>query len=381
MQFTIPEEDKRAIDAAVAALYYVPAPDSNNVSYIELYADNNDTNEFLLQPAYDHRHMTEDSSSNVTEEIDLPAALYGAIAECYDEAVWSAESEVLRKAGFDPSDDLSEPQLDYLRSRYCFTPPYDHFLDQGMQINLLLDSGDEANRDFITIFEQYEALTGDLDPEDIQPTLDEGSSLSWLIRQQGYTMEDLRKTMEDYTEFFYGENADRQGTYTTRMEHFKQNHSRFLSSVCEELENTPNLMNTLTILTETNMKEFIELAKSGQELVFSKDTTLGIYSPWQGGGGLLGIELEKDLILPSELIWDIQVEGAKLNLNHQYSVNQTYSLCDQAWAPITAIREAQAKEPDKEQGRGASLSVLIAEAEQRSGSSNHSNRPSRKHDR
>ena len=381
MQFTIPAEDKRAIDAAVAALYYVPAPDNNNVSYIELYADYNDTNEFLLQPAYDHRHMTDQPSSNAAEEIDLPGALYGAIAGSYDEAIWSAESEVLRKAGFDPSDDLSEPQLDYLRSRYCFTPPYDHFLDQSMQINLLLDSGDEADRDFITIFEQYEALTGDLDSEDIQSTLDEESSLSWLIHQQGYTMEDLRKTMDDYTEFFYGENADKQGTYSARKERFNQNHSRFLSSICEELDNTPNLMNTLTILTETNMKEFMELVKPGQELVFSKDTTLGIYSPWQGGGGILGIELEKELVLPSELIWDIQVEGAKLNLNHQYSVNQTYGLCDQAWTPIAAIREAQARETNREQGRGAPLSVLISDAEQRAGSSNQLNYSSQEHDR
>lgn len=86
--------------------------------------------------------------------------------------------------------------LDTFYDLYYVKNPDDHFLDQDIDINIVLDTGD-ANYDFAcnTFANSYYC-----DPED---EIDEHSSLLWLCEQQGVSKEELEhalKTGEYYPE-------------------------------------------------------------------------------------------------------------------------------------------------------------------------------------
>lgn len=334
-------EEKRLVDTAADALYYV-SKDENGILYIDLYADYSDTNEGLLQPAYDSYCKMKELPNTQTTVSD---ALCAKISDYYDQTIWQMEDDIIRKAGFDPSSEKAGEIRQYLWEAYSFRVPYDHYLDQNMRINLMLGTPEELNLDFGAIRETREALTGQLDTADIDTVLQENTVLHWLVSQQGYTMQDLRKTMDDYIQFFYGNSNNSGLSDEARLSIFHKTHSFFLSSVCEELENTTNFMNTITVLAEVSMRDFCSLIQADKELVLPKDIILGVFNPWLGGGSTLDIRLEKDLVLPSSMIWHVQVEGTQME--SQYSVDSVYGLSGGAWKKGLTVRDADAFQKDK----------------------------------
>ena len=326
-------DEKRLIDDAASTLYYV-SKDEHDVPCIDLYADYNDTNEGLLQLAYDNCRITEEDASVLGSLEDI---LKRKISEQYSDTIEQMRDDIIRKAGFDPLSEKAEDIREYLYDAYSFRVPYDHYLDQSMRVNLLLGTPEEVNLDFGAIRESYDALTGQLETEDLAGILSEKTALRWLVEQQGYTMQDLQKTMYDYTQCFF-DASDHSGiSRAGRLSEFHNFHSFFLSSVCEELENTTNFMNTITVLTDISMRDFCTLYQLGKALVLPKDTTLGIFNPWLGGGSTLDIRLEKELVLPETLIWYTQIEGVPMQ--SQYSVDSVYGLVHSAWKKPLDVRD------------------------------------------
>lgn len=332
----ITEQDQRAIDEAVEKLYYVSTDAQGNKSIEPFYPDYRDTNEFLLQQAYDDRKTAFEQNQHGEPEDTLLLDMEDKISEMYMEELWEVEDNIMSEAGFDSGRD--EEQLEYLRDTYAIILPFDHYLDQQVKVNIMLDAKDEGNRDFVSIAEQNEALCGMLSPEDAKKTLAEETGLTFLVQQQGHTMEELQQTMSAYQEFFYGENADHSASYERRYADFEKGRNPFLVSVCLELDNMTNYMNTVTILASVSLKEFAEMMKPGKQITFPKDAMVGIYSPWNGGGSVLDVALEKELSIPSDKIWDVQIEGAKLDF--QYSVDATYGLIGSAWKEVKEITDA-----------------------------------------
>lgn len=158
-------------------------------------------------------------------------------------------------------------------------------------------------------------------------------------------MEDLQNTMQDYIQCFYGESENINLSPEAKLSFFHKTHSFFLSSVCEELENTTNFMNTLTILADVSMRDYCSLIQPDQELILPKDIILGVFNPWLGGGSTLDIALEKDLIMPSSMIWSVQVEGAQMD--SQYSVDSVYGLTTGAWKSGLTVRDTKSNVKDK----------------------------------
>ena len=353
---TISEEDKRAIDEAAERLYYVEK-DETGTKTITMYADYRDTNEGLLDDVYENRKIAYDSKSDYEPDYALMCIMQDKIASWYQETEFYVEDRILTGANVDLFDDLAGERRQYIRDNYCITPDFDHFLDQSMKVNIMIAFDSEANRDFVSIHEQYEALN-DLYPELVKDALEEETGLSWLVRQQGHTMDELKTTLDEYHKFFDSDEAYDLESYEKRYEKFCENHNVFLTSVCQELDNMVNYMNTITVLLNMTMKEFAEMMQPGKECVLSTGTMVGIFNPWNGGGSVLGIELEKDLILPSELIWDIQIEGAKME--HQYSVANVYDFIGSVWKEVKAVRETESVT------KGSSLDSIIASASQRS---------------
>ena len=123
----ISEQDKRAIDEAVDKLYYVSTDEQGNKSIDPFYPDYNDSNDFLIQPAYDNRKAAFEQGIG-GEEDTLLFTLEDEISEGYFNGLSDVEDQIMSEAGLDPA--MDEEQLEYLRETYAFNLPFDHYLDQ-----------------------------------------------------------------------------------------------------------------------------------------------------------------------------------------------------------------------------------------------------------
>ena len=145
---------------------------------------------------------------------------------------------------------------------------------------------DKGNYDY-TLNAHYPCWYGNKQGEPI----DEKASLVWLANQQGYTKEQLEQTLDQ------GDMANPKG---------------FLQSVRVECANMSSHMQTLTFLVSMTLEQLLELnemlaerEKVGHEydarkrpdcgtITLGKETECGLYDPWNGGGSVLEIQLEKD---------------------------------------------------------------------------------------
>lgn len=353
----ITPEDKRAIDEAVEALHYV-SHNEHGQAYIEIYADYRETNEGLLEPAYENRKLGFEDKDN--PEHALESLLYETIDDWYVDEVARMENEILERAGFDYSDDKADELLDYMRENYPIQPNYDHFMKDDVKINIMLGLPQERNRDFGTIREQIEALgSNDLSSSAREASLEEETGLRWLVLQQGHTMKELDEMVHAYVNFW--DSPEAEGLkYDQKLEKFRSTHGPFLTSVCQEMLNTSNYMNTMTVLTKMSLTDFVEFMQPGKEIVLPKDSMVGIFNPWNGGGSTLDIELEKDLIVPSGLVYDIQIEGVKPD--YQYTVDDVYGLIGSCWKSATAVRDEQPERTAPAPDKKPSLNSLIQSA-------------------
>lgn len=308
------------IDEAVHELYYV-----GEDKVIEIGAYYNDSSEFLHEKLYDERNS-----------VDLETEIHDKILDAYDDAIWDYENEILKKAGL-LGEDIEEEAREYIAENYFIEPPYDHFLNQEIKVNIMLATPEEKNCEYTNIREQYLAM---VEPDRLtcpEDALKDNTALSWLLKQQGHTMDELQAVVKDYDEFFYGEeppavavNEDgKLKSLSERIDVFNENHNAFLTSVCQELENQTYDMGVVTVLAKMSIKDFIEMQKEDKEVTMPKDCMLGIYNPWNGSGSVLEIELEKELVFSADMVRDVQIEGVKPQW--EYTVNDTYGLIGSCW--------------------------------------------------
>ena len=228
--------------------------------------------------------------------------------------------------------DLEDWVYDYLVDTVYCELPYDHYLKQEFEVPIFIDTGD-ANYDYVlnTVYPSYD---GDAD----EPINDK-ASLVWLAKQQGYTKEQLWDALL-------------QGDIS--------NPSGFLETVRQEVINEVSHMNKLTLLLKMSLKELMELndlikrhrtkyeydadkRPDCGKIIIDKNVTCGLYDTWNGGGSCFGIELEKNLELPINLIaHEVLPESAKEN---GYGLNSCYGFCGSAWesgAIIDVIKPEEA---------------------------------------
>ena len=82
-----------------------------------------------------------------------------------------------------------------------------------------------------------------------------------------------------------------------------------------------NLLKAICLITKTNM------INAGQCYYISDNA--GLFDVWSGGGSLLEIELDKDVVLPIKCIWHAEIETGKSE--YGYSVDSVYGLVGSAW--------------------------------------------------
>lgn len=144
------------------------------------------------------------------------------------------------------------------------------------------------------------------------------NSLTYLIHQQGHTCKEYFDTL----------NRNPSG--------YKMDYKcEFIESIVDETVNcSAECMSELTILVKMNGKDAIDFLNylanknNNLNLIFDKDSEIGMFNEWIGSGGLLGIALEKDFIVPKNMIRGFQIEGAK---NQNYTVDEVFGLVGSCW--------------------------------------------------
>lgn len=221
-------------------------------------------------------------------------------------------------------DDIIE---DLVRDNMYVAYPEDHFLDQDVYINVMMDTGD-GNYDYVlnSVYPHYD---GDYDtpPED-------KASLVWLAQTQGYNKDALWAALRE------GDMANPNG---------------FLESVRVEVANMSSHMNTVTFLVRMPLRKAMELnrliklqtakydATQNSDcgtLVLDKSVECGLYDPWNGGGSCLEIQLEKDAEVPIKYIRSALPDGGD-----GHSIENVYGICGSAWKDVVKeVREPKTPE-------------------------------------
>ena len=206
--------------------------------------------------------------------------------------------------------------LDTLHNLVYFKLPDEHFMKQSFHVNIMVDTGD-GNVDY-TLNSAYPCWYGKYG-EPIDPK----AGIAWLAKTQGYTRGRLKRALQE------GDMAEPKG---------------FLQSMRVELANLSSAMSTVTFLVELTLEQLIELNRlirlqdrNGRHydarenpycgyIVIDKDTETGLYDPWNGGGSVFEIQLEKDVKLPIKYIRSALPDGGD-----GHSVGSVYGMCGSAW--------------------------------------------------
>lgn len=205
---------------------------------------------------------------------------------------------------------------DVLMELTCHTLPAEHFMKQSFRVDIMIDTGD-GNYDY-TLNSTYPCWYGDY-----KAPVDPRAGIAWLAKTQGYTKGRLKRALRE------GDMADPKG---------------FLQSMRVELANLSSSMSTVTFLVELTLEQLMELNRlvrlqdrDGRHydsrenpycgyIVIDKDTETGLYDPWNGGGSVFEIQLERDVKLPVKYIRSALPDGGD-----GHSVGSVYGMCGSAW--------------------------------------------------
>lgn len=192
------------------------------------------------------------------------------------------------------------------------------------KVNLLLATEQEINHDMCSIVNSYGNNLEAINTDRLQ-VKDLDNALTFLIHQQGHTVEEVYDTL------LFNKETD----------------SKFIKSLVSELDNCTYTMNNLTVLVKLNGNQLVDLHDDIDEndnITLSKDCMLGLYNKWNGSGSVLEIELERDLVIPKSMIYDTQVEDRFSKRVGEYTVDHTYGLCGDAWVDGYEGKSEQAPE-------------------------------------
>ena len=280
--------------------------------YGEIYADHHDElSKQSIKKIFKSNHPREEFYEMVSGVfLDADGEYYNDILKILENHFDDEHDE----ACYDEWEDFIR---DWVYENVHFDYPYKHFLNQDIQINIIVDTGD-ANYDYTlnNLFNWYADRSEDRE-------ISEKSSLIWLMKQQGYTFAQIVDFIEN--ENFHG--------------------SKLLKSIYQESVNCSTSMGALVFLVNMSLEEALKLNETvGQtnavytgkheeedkrqgNIIISKDTQCGLFDAWNGAGGVLEIELEKDVMLPLKYVDSSLPDGCR----GLYSVMDTYGICSSLW--------------------------------------------------
>lgn len=185
------------------------------------------------------------------------------------------------------------------------------------RLNIMFGTDNERNFDMSSIVSSYGSWREpDFDYLDSEiDILDNG--LTYLIHQQGHSVKEIYDCLLGNERGFGS---------SEKMD--------FIKSVVNEIVNNPSeALSELCALVKLDGNDYLTLLeavdKGEQYLTFKKDTMIGLFNDWSGGGSLLEVELDKPFVVPASMVRNVQVEGSRDN--YSYTVDQVYGLVGSCW--------------------------------------------------
>jgi hypothetical protein len=227
-------------------------------------------------------------------------AIMDNLYETFDDSIFFEKSDILEKSWEQLIRDFPQQNL------FADLPDFIDLINYNTRI--FIEDFDSILNNYdiplvVTLNQDYVNQNANL-PENIENVTDnfndEVSALSYIAQKQGYSKEEFKHILEN------------------------QSPDRFLQSVREELINLTSTSNHAVALITLPFKEALEtinakITGNPPYLVIAKDTPMGLYDPYNGGGSLLNISAKHDMILPPESINTIAPDGY-----HGYSIKEIY---------------------------------------------------------
>lgn len=160
------------------------------------------------------------------------------------------------------------------------------------------------------------------------------NALTYLIHQQGHTVDELLEKVY--------ENPPKIESQEALVE-TKGRNEDFIQSVADEINGNYGGMTELTALTSASGEKLINLlesiAKGEDYIILQKETEIGLFNEWSGAGSSLEITPEKDIVIPANMVRNIQFESSyedRVASNDGYSVDEVYGLIGSVWKKSSA---------------------------------------------
>lgn len=292
--------------------------------YLKSQADKPSEDQYGMEIFVDYNEEFGNSTlTEISKADDSMQEMYNAATEWewnardyyYDELLKEIKSEI----GDNLYDEYEEEISDYVNECvYWFLP--DEVYAQEVNVVVALDTGD-ANTDFTecNILNWYGRHGGYGDKDN---PLSELSPIRFIAESQGKldeVKEIIRLELDDEVEHYDGSRF-----------------SKFTKSIKQELENGASHMLGFIFLLKMKLKDFCSLremvrTKTGS-ITISPKTECGLYDVWSGGGSVLEVELEKEIKIPADKIWDAWIDCLGNNANgHGYRVDDVYGLWGGVW--------------------------------------------------
>lgn len=150
------------------------------------------------------------------------------------------------------------------------------------------------------------------DPIPLDPESGMGA-IGWLMKTQGATIEDV-----------------------------KEKRGKFAKSLFEEIDDSNGYYGAPAFMVTLDVKN-LEALKQGDSIKIDKNTSCGLVEFYNGAGGPLNIELEKDIVINMDLMHELQIEGAK---NRYHTVDSIYGLNGSAWEHTVGIVDEKPMTPE-----------------------------------
>ena len=283
MELTNMERLEKEVINVLKEIWYLDYNEKGKYFEADIYVDYND-------------RLSESEIMEIMESDNPHETLNDIIFNAYEESYSNTQGEIisdiradLGEKGIEIDDTICEIIIDNVKINY----PTEHFLNNTeLYVNIGLDTGD-GNYDY--------TLNGCNE-------IHEESSMLWLALQQGYTREEY-------------ENVILEEEFTI---------SDFLESAYYEVTNSTTDIGKLTFFVKMTLGELIELRevinqKKDFTITLDKNTYGGLVDIWNGAGSVLGLNLEKDIVIPSDIL-TIEVDG-----ENGYSIENIYGLTGDLW--------------------------------------------------
>lgn len=249
---------------------------------------------------------------NLDEDTELLNLIGKEIGKRSDEKISKLYNEfgldfnLLKEAGYNGIDVNLEDLLD----------------NTELHLNVMFATAQEQNYDMSSIVTTFGSWRTPC-PNDVK---DFDNALTYLIHQQGHTVEEI------YNCYF----ANPIGFPYERQ-------TNFVESVVDDIvNNSSDGCSELCVLVKLSGQDIITffdtVLKGEGNIRFGTDIELGIFNEWSGCGGLLDIQLEKDFVVPVDMIRNIQIEGAGIE-NNNYTVGSVYGLIGSCWKDSFSFTE------------------------------------------